>query len=73
MPDEFVTVARAVVTLRRCAGLTKAPADCLVRALQRCAGFTKLREELGREVSFCQKLTELDNIYDRAGTTCRRP
>jgi 8-oxo-dGTP pyrophosphatase MutT (NUDIX family) len=66
MPDEVVTVARAVITLGQMllvaqggdegfvhlpGGHVEAgeePADCVVR---------ELREELGREVSSCQKLT----------------
>jgi|ERR671922_297386 8-oxo-dGTP pyrophosphatase MutT (NUDIX family) len=76
--EEHVTVARAIVVIGNMLlvaqgaddGFThlpgghcevgEEPADCLVR---------ELREELGREVSSCQKLIELDNIYDRQGTT----
>jgi 8-oxo-dGTP pyrophosphatase MutT (NUDIX family) len=78
MPDEFVTVARAVIVIGHQLLVARGPdesfctlpgghveageepADALVR---------ELREELGREVSALQKLIELDNIYDRDGTT----
>jgi len=87
MPDEFVTVARAVVVIGNMLLVAQAtdpglkrsgagdgivhlpgghceageePGDCVVR---------ELREELGREVSYLQNMTYLDNIYDRQGTT----
>src|SRR6266511_735342 len=74
MPDAFVTVARAIVTIGNMLLVARGPDESFVHlpggyveageepadALVR-----ELREELGREVSALQFLIKLDNIFDR--------